>query len=120
MRLTDPFSPTLRVQLDRLKIADDVAARLEMFDLHCLALLGADHLFWQCYHDEGEFGHLDWRPVAMHSSPNKVLLSVEPHGTQSRRMHISIGEPPPLFARDTETVVFVNGVHLPSREGEEL
>jgi transcriptional regulator with XRE-family HTH domain len=119
LRLTDPANPTLRVQLDRLKITDDLAARLELFAGHRLALLGADHLFWQCHHDEGEFGELNWWPVAMYSSPKKVLLSVEPHSTQSRRMLVFIGDPPPLFAPDTQTVVFVNGVHLPSREGEE-
>jgi transcriptional regulator with XRE-family HTH domain len=106
---------SLRAQLDRLKTADDIAARLERLAEHRLALLGADHLFWECSYEGGEDEYGEWRKAEYHSS-NTVLLSVEPFGTQSRREHISIGDRPPLFAPDPEIAVFVNGEQLLSRE----
>ena len=107
---------SLRLQLERLKTADDIAARVERLAEHRLALLGADHLFWECkYTGHGYGPDISWFKEDYRSF-NTVLLSVEPFGTHSRRAHISIGEPPPLFAHGPETDVFVNGVQLPSLE----
>jgi hypothetical protein len=105
----------LRVQLDRLKTADDIAARLELFAEHRLALLGADHLFWNCSYATNEYEDHHWSKEEYRSFIT-VLLSVEPLGTQSRRAHVFTGDPPPLFAPDLETAVFVNGKQLPSEE----
>jgi transcriptional regulator with XRE-family HTH domain len=122
--MTDSLTDSVRArlslgaQLDRLKIADDIAARLKLFAGHRLALLGADHLFWEysfyqsCYEEE-ECYQPD---TDRYESCNAVLLSVEPLGTQSRRTPVSIGRPPPLFAPDTECRVLVNGDQLPTRE----
>lgn len=106
---------SLRRQLERLKTADDIAARLERLAEHHLALLGADHLFWECTYTEDRYEDMRWFKEEYRSS-NTVLLSVEPFGTQSRRAHISIGNPPPFFAPDPEIAVFVNGERLLSRE----
>jgi transcriptional regulator with XRE-family HTH domain len=108
-------SLTLRAQLERLKTADDVTACVERFAEHRLVLLGADHLFWECSHEEGGYEDVEWTKEDYRSF-NTVLLSVEPFGTQSRRAHISIGEPPPLFGPDLSTIVYVNGERLPSAE----
>jgi hypothetical protein len=106
---------SLRLQLDRLKTADDIAARLERLAEHRLALLGADRLFWESSYEGREYEYGEWSKAEYRSS-NTVLLSVEPFGTQSRRAHISSGDPPPLFAPDLETAVFVNGERLLSPE----
>jgi transcriptional regulator with XRE-family HTH domain len=114
--LSDDKRLSLRHQLERLKTADEIAARLERLAEHRLALLGADHLFWKRSYKQGI--DRDWGEwfKEEYSSSNIVLLSVEPFGTQSRRAHVSIGEPPPLFAPDPETDVYVNGERLPSLE----
>src|SRR5579871_5278563 len=89
----------LRVQLDRLKTADDIAARMELFPEHRLSLLGADHLFWECSGEEHSYEDRRWYSENYNSSQT-VLLSVEPLGTQSRRVRISYGNPPPILAPD--------------------
>jgi transcriptional regulator with XRE-family HTH domain len=114
----DPFhleGETLRFQLDRLKTADDIAARLEKLAEYRLVLLGASHLFWECSKEEHN-RYEDMRPSFSvdYISLFTVHLSVEPFGTQSRRTRIYIGNPPPLLAPDLETAVFVNGRQLPS------
>lgn len=106
---------SLRIQLDRLKTADDIVARLERLAEHHLALLGAGYLFWECSIEAGKYEYSEWSKLEYRSS-NIVLLSVEPFGTQSRRADIFKGEPPPLFAPDLETAVFVNGVKIPAEE----
>lgn len=110
-----PESDSLRFQLDRLKTADDIAARLEKLAEHRIVLLGAGHLFWKCSCEEHSYEDRMW--ISEHYSCSfTVLVSVEPIGTLSRREHIHIGNSPPSFAPDTETAVFVNGRQLPSLE----
>jgi hypothetical protein len=112
----DDAPVSLRLQLDRLKTADDIAARLEQLAEHRLTILGADYLFWECSSEEGfHHDHGEWSKDE-YKSYNTVLLSIEPLGTQSRRIHRFIGNPPPLFAPDVTTAVFVNGKQLPSLE----
>ena len=77
-------TPSLRIQLDRLKTADDIAARLELLAEHRLALLGVGYLFWECSIEAGEYEYNEWSKLEYHSH-NTVLLSVEPFGAQSRR-----------------------------------
>ena len=107
---------SLRFQLNRLKTADDIAARLERLADHGVALLGADYLFWDCDSEDGEYEDCRWTNVNYRSS-RTVLLSVEPGGTQSRRASIFQGSPPPRFApnntRYVRTNVWVNGEELP-------
>lgn len=114
--LFHPDSCSLRFQLDRLKTADDIAARLEKLAEYRLVLLGAGHLFWECSSEEHRYE--DRRPWFSENylSSFTVHLSVEPLGTQSRRMKIYIGNPPPSLSPDFETTVFVNGRQLPTSE----
>ena len=102
----------LRGQLSLLRTADDIAAGMERFAEHRLALLGAEHLFWECSYEQRSSPDHSWN-VEHYSSSSMIILSVEPFGTQSRRVHYSVGNPPPFLA-DTETPVFVNGRQLPS------
>jgi transcriptional regulator with XRE-family HTH domain len=108
--------PSLRFQLNLLKNADDIAARLEKLADHGVALLGGNYLFWECSRDEGF--HHDYGEWARddYNSFKTVLLSVEPFGTQSRRAPIHIGKPPPLFAANQSTTVFVNGIQIPTSQ----
>ncbi|MFG3595546.1 helix-turn-helix domain-containing protein [Bradyrhizobium sp. RDI18] len=109
----DDESHSLRLQLDRLKTADDMAARLERLAEHRLALLGGGHLFWECSVEEHSYEDVRWQ-TANYRSSYLVHLSIEPLGTQSRRVHIYVGETPPLFApSDRRYDVFVNGRQLP-------
>jgi transcriptional regulator with XRE-family HTH domain len=112
-------SHSLRLQLDRLKTADDMAARLERLAEHRLALLGGDHLFWECSVEESQYEDMRWQSEHYRSSYT-VHLSIEPLGTQSRRVQIYIGEPPPLFASDRRHDVYVNGVQLPTRDDSDI
>jgi transcriptional regulator with XRE-family HTH domain len=109
-------SNSLRFQLDRLKTADDIAARLEKLAGYRLVLLGASHLFWECSskehsYEDGRTWFSDHYLCSL-----TVHLSVEPFDTQSRRTHAYIGTPPPLLSPDLETPVYVNGRRLPSPE----
>jgi len=106
---------SLRLQLDRLKTADDIAAGFERLAERRLALLGAYHLFWECSCEEFCYEEARWFSEYYRSSKT-VLLSIEPLGTQSRRVPMSYGNPPPFFAPDPETAVFVNGEQPLSRE----
>jgi hypothetical protein len=109
--------PSLRFQLDRLKTADDIAARLERFADQGLALLGADYLFWECSSEDGESEYQRWTTVNYVSS-RAVVLSVDPAGTQSRRVRVLQGSLPPTCAppetRGRTTHICVNGIHLPT------
>ena len=113
--LFPPQNHSLRFQLDRLKTADDIAARLEKLAEYRLVLLGAGHLFWECSYKEHSYEDRTWSSEH-YSCSSTVHLSIEPLGTQSRREHIYIGTAPPLLSPDLETAVFVNGRQLPSPE----
>jgi transcriptional regulator with XRE-family HTH domain len=118
--------PSLRFQLNFLKAADDIAARLERLADHGVVLLGADYLFWDRDSEDGSYEDNYWTNVNYRSS-RIVLLSVEPAGTQSRRVPIFQGSLPPRFAPNTphtpytrhiNTNVFVNGVQLPTLDSD--
>jgi transcriptional regulator with XRE-family HTH domain len=115
--------PSLRFQLNRLKTADDIGARLERLADHGVVLLGADYLFWNCDSEDGEHEYHSWTNVNYHTS-RIVLLSVEPSGTQSRRAPVFQGSLPPRFApnptRNMSTTVWVNGVQLPKLDDGEI
>jgi transcriptional regulator with XRE-family HTH domain len=108
----EPLS--LREQLDRLKTADDIAARLEQLAEHRLTLLGGTYQFWECSETTYE-EHIRWS----YFSSDTPLLSIEPFGTLSRRAQVSeyAGSPPPNFPISIEDgVVVVNGVQWTSLE----
>jgi transcriptional regulator with XRE-family HTH domain len=113
--LFHPESNSLRFQLNRLKIADDIAARLEKLAKYRLVLLGASHLFWECSTEEHRSEDRRWFSEH-YSCSSTVHLSIEPFGTQSRRVRIYEGNPPPLIAPDLVTPVYVNGRRLPAEE----
>jgi hypothetical protein len=77
---------------------------------HRLALLGADHLFWESYSEHGKY-----KSFLNYHSSRIVLLSVEPGGTQSRRKPVFRGNLPPRFADFPDIKVYVNGEELPKR-----
>jgi len=110
---------SLRLQLDRLKTADDMAARFERLAEHRLALLGGNHLLWERSVEESHHYDMTWHSEHYRSSFT-VHLSIEPLGTQSRRLHIYIGEPPPLFAPDRRQDVYVNGQKLPTHDDSDM
>jgi transcriptional regulator with XRE-family HTH domain len=102
--------PSLGFQLDCLKAADDIAARLEALADHGLALLGADYLFWDCENHSFYESEYQSSTIVNYLSSRTVLLSVEPAGAQSRREPIFQGSlpPDPRFAPRGGNV-FVNG-----------
>jgi transcriptional regulator with XRE-family HTH domain len=106
---------SLRLQLDRFKTADDIASGLACLAEHRLALLGASHLFWECSYEDHGYEDIKWFKEEYRSSKT-ILLSVDPFGTRSRRVRFSYGNPPPMFAPDLETAVFVDGERLLSPE----
>lgn len=107
---------SLRFQLNRLKTADDIAARLEGLADHGLVLLGANYLTWECDSEDGEYEYHRWTNVKYVSS-YEVVLSVDPAGTQSRRVRVFQGSLPPTCAPPEtcglSTTVWVNGIQLP-------
>jgi transcriptional regulator with XRE-family HTH domain len=105
---------SLRFQLSRLKKGQDVAALMEQFAKHRLTVLGADYLFWEYTQGLIEFvGGAD-----QYRSSRVVLLSVEPYGTQARRVYVDIGEEPPKVAPKSTTVL-VDGVPLKKSEDDQ-
>jgi transcriptional regulator with XRE-family HTH domain len=114
--------PSLRFQLNGLKTADDIAARLERFADHGVVLLGADYLFWDCDSEDRSYEDVYWTNVNYRSC-RTVILSVESGGTQSRRAPIFQGSLPPRFAPNTpdiKTNVWINGVQLPTRDDSDI
>jgi hypothetical protein len=115
--------PSLRFQLNRLKTADDIAARLENFADHGVALLGADYLFWDSDSEDGEYEDCRWTNVNYRSS-RTLLLSVETVSAQSRRAPIFQGSLPPRFApkptRHIRTNVWVNGTEIPAHDDPDI
>lgn len=106
---------SLRLQLDRLKTADDLADRLARLSEYRLTLLGTEQNFWECSIEEHGNSDVTWL-VEKYRSSKTVYLSVDPFGTQSRRVRGSYGNPPPFLAPDPDTIVFVDGERLPSAE----
>ena len=109
--LDDPDEETLSTlsfQLKRLKKGEDVAALMERLAECGVTILGADYLKWHC---NIETDHVEYR------SSRFVLLSIEPHGSQSRRIRVFCGRQPPKFAPDVSKAVFVNGMQLHTEDG---
>lgn len=97
---------TLSFQLERLKKGEHVAALMERLAECGLTILGADYLKWR---REIEADHDEYRSSRM------VLLSVDPRGSQSRRIRVFAGIEPPKFA--LSKAVFVDGMQLKTEEG---
>jgi transcriptional regulator with XRE-family HTH domain len=106
---------SLKEQLARLKMVDDIAERLEQLAEHRLALLGGDFLFWECT----ETTYLE-RTRRDYRSTNTALLSIEPFGAPSRRVPLWSGyqgSPPPKSPISIDiAVVCVNGVEWETLE----
>jgi transcriptional regulator with XRE-family HTH domain len=108
---------SLRFQLSRLKKGQDVAALMEQFAKHRLTVLGADYLFWEYTQGSDPRFRIEFELVEYRSS-RVVLLSVEPYGTQARRVYVDVGEEPPKVAPKS-TTVFVDGVPLKKSEDDQ-
>ncbi len=109
----DTPTDSLRSQLRRLKTAEDITTRLEQLAEHRLAVLGAEYLFWENSSEDDSF--YEGRRESNYISFRIVLLSVEPSGTQSRRLRVSRGSVPPRFS-DRSRTVFVDGLPLKTEE----
>jgi transcriptional regulator with XRE-family HTH domain len=99
---------TLSFQLKRLKKGEDVAALMEQLAECGITILGADYLKWKRI---TENDHVEYR------SSRFVLLSIERHSPQSRRIRVVCGREPPKFAPDVSKAVFVDGMQLYTEDG---
>jgi hypothetical protein len=104
-------SDTLRDQLKRLDRFDRLGGILKELHESRLAVLAGDYLYWErssgpYIRDPNKVFLVDYR------SGRKVLLSVEPGSTRSRRVPISPGPEPPKFAPNASTIVRVDGRRL--------
>jgi transcriptional regulator with XRE-family HTH domain len=99
---------TLSFQLKRLKNGEDVAALMEQLAECGITILGADYLKWKRI---TETDHVEYR------SSRFVLLSIERHSSQSRRIRVFCGREPPKFAPDVSKAVFVDGMQLYTEDG---
>lgn len=105
--IDDEEADSLRFQLRRLEQTQHVSSLLERLAHHRFLVLGADYLFW-----ESEEAHYEDTYWTEYKSSRVVLLSVEPHGAQSRRVPVIAGSEPPKFAPDEKTNIFLNGFRL--------
>jgi len=98
-------------QLERLESVNRLSCILKELHECRLAVLGGDYLYWQ--RSYGPYAR-DPKKVFVfdYDSYRKVLLSVEPASTQSRRVPVSPGHEPPKFAPNDSTVVRVDGRRL--------
>jgi transcriptional regulator with XRE-family HTH domain len=110
-RVIPGYTDSLSDQLQRLKSFDRLSGILKELHECRLAVLGGDYLSW-----ERSYGPYIRDPkkvfVFDYTSRRKVLLSVEPSSTQSRRVPVSQGPEPPKFAPNASTIVRVDGRRL--------
>jgi transcriptional regulator with XRE-family HTH domain len=108
LEVDDEEADSLRLQLLGLKKVDRVTELLEALgQQHSLGVLGADYLFWERTFKQKFYHHIDLSEVH-YTSQRIVLLSIEPSGTQFRRVRVSPGQEPPKFAGG-EFAVLVDG-----------
>jgi hypothetical protein len=91
--------------------AEGLAKVLKELHQRRLAVLGGNYLFWMCSADEKR-GDAN---VLRYESFQIALFSVEPSGTQTRRVQISSGEEPPT-SPPPSTIVFVDDEPLVNGE----
>jgi transcriptional regulator with XRE-family HTH domain len=111
-----PVTDSLSAQLQRVTSLDRLGDILKELHECRLAVLGGDYLYWvkmpSSFRDE--FGH-HFSEVTYRSFP-KVLLSIDPSSTRSRRVPIFPGFEPPKFAPNAATIVTVDGRRLDTAE----
>jgi transcriptional regulator with XRE-family HTH domain len=112
--IQDEDDGSLHFQLQRLKTLEDIDSGLKQLAEHRLTLLAAEYLLWECSDDSYE-----GRTTIDYTSSRIVLLSVEPRGTQSRRVRVFQGSLPPKFAPDRLSRIRVDGLWLKTKEEEE-
>ena len=94
--------------LGRLKHGKRVASLFEELAKHGLTILAADYLVWECQTDP--FSEI---PRTNYASQRNVVLSVEAHPAQARRITVWQGTLPPKFNPNSETtIITVNGKEL--------
>jgi transcriptional regulator with XRE-family HTH domain len=102
-RLIPGWTDGLSDQLERLESFERIGGILKELHECRLAVLGGDYVYWE----------RSYKPFMVdYRSGRKVLLSVEPSGTLSRRVPVSSGHEPPELAPNGSTTVTVDGRHL--------
>jgi hypothetical protein len=101
------FKYDLHHQLRALEAVDSLADLLQELGKHRLAVLGADYLHWDQMRVSKKVSYTSYR---------RILLSVDPTSTQSRRVRVDPGTEPPKSPPDTSTIVYVDGRRLDTGE----
>lgn len=104
--LNDEEADSLKLQLRGLEKGIHVTALLDGLAERNLNLLGADYLFWESDNPDLE-PNLEGKIVSDFNSTRTLLLSIEPHSVQVRRVDVLQGPEPPKFA-PSGSVVNVN------------
>lgn len=102
-RLIPGWTDALMDQLERLESFDRLGGILKELHECRLAVSGGDYLYWDRSSKPYSIPK-KLRLVEYHSS-RKVLLSIDPFSTQSRRVPVSPGPEPPKFAPNASTIV---------------
>jgi transcriptional regulator with XRE-family HTH domain len=114
--LVEDEGRSLRFQLQGLSKAEKISSLLDQLAELRLTVLGANYLFWELSQEIPNDGG-GWSSAFDYKSYRIVLLSIEPHVAESRRVRVSCGsEPPPWFDRPRSMFIRVNGRLLPTIE----
>lgn len=114
-RVIPSSTDSLSAQLQRVTSLDRLGDILKELHECRLAVLGGDYLYWVKLHSGHTEAGRHFSEVTYRSFP-KVLLSIDPSGTRSRRVPISPGSEPPKFAPNAATIVTVDGRRLDTAE----
>jgi transcriptional regulator with XRE-family HTH domain len=105
----DDDGESLSAQLHHLEKVQAIATLMERLAENRVVILGADYLHWTVSQERND-------PFNVHyyRSTWVIDLSIEQHGTSSRRVPIFLGSEPPKVTPETDppTKILVNGVPL--------
>lgn len=110
---------SLRCELVELKKTMQISKLFEELTNHRLAIIGAEYLHWHSvkktrWHDEILYTDIEY------TSYRCVVLSIEPHPAQARRVKVWQGSVPPKLATDFQNEIWVNGVKLETDPDAEI
>jgi hypothetical protein len=110
-RVIPSSTDSLSAQLQRVTSLGRLGDILKELHECRLAVLGGDYMYWAKLHSSHTEAGRHFSQVTYRSFP-KVLLSIDPSSTRSRRVPISPGSEPPKFAPNAATIVMVDGRRL--------